>query len=119
MFGAFIKEIRIKNQIGLREFCLANDYDPSNWSKIERELLPPPKDEKTLTKWAKSLQIEDGSEDWKRFFNCAALDPGMLPKYIVEDKYLVEQLPIFFRTIEGKKPTAEDLEKLAQILRKH
>ena len=35
MFGEFIKQIRARQHLGLREFCLENGYDPSNWSKIE------------------------------------------------------------------------------------
>ena len=48
MFGQFVKQIRECQRLGLREFCLENGYDPSNWSKIEREVLPPPRDEDTL-----------------------------------------------------------------------
>ena len=118
MFGEFIKKLRFKQQLGLREFCLTKNHDPSNWSKVEREILPPPRDEETLSKWASDLGIEAGSEDWKKFFDFAALDAGMLPKYIVEDKELVEKLPVFFRTLEGKKPSPEDLDKLVQLLRK-
>ena len=40
MLGEFIKQIRARQRLGLREFCLKNGYDPSNWSKIEREVLP-------------------------------------------------------------------------------
>ena len=45
MFGTFIKELRMKQRLGLREFCLKYEHDPSNWSKIEREVLSPPSDE--------------------------------------------------------------------------
>jgi len=41
MFGEFIKQIRERQRLGLREFCLENGCDPSNWSKIEREVLAP------------------------------------------------------------------------------
>jgi len=34
------------------------NYDPSNWSKIERGMLAPPTDEKTLKNWAKILGIK-------------------------------------------------------------
>src|SRR5205807_10330439 len=56
----FMKQIRERQRLGLREFCLENGYDPSNWSKIEREVLPPPRDEVTLRTWAKQLGLRQG-----------------------------------------------------------
>src|SRR5208283_4930984 len=100
MFGKFIKEIRLSKKLGLREFCMANGYDPSNWSKVEREIAPPAKDSEILSKWAADLGLEEGSGDWKKFFEYAALDAGMIPKYILEDEELVKKLPVFFRTLE-------------------
>ena len=45
MFGKFIKERRIEKGLTLREFCKLIEVDASNWSKIERGLLSPPKSE--------------------------------------------------------------------------
>ena len=39
MSGTFIKELRARRRLGLREFCLEHGHDPSNWSKVERESL--------------------------------------------------------------------------------
>src|SRR2546428_14045686 len=72
MFGEFIKEIRARQRLGLREFCLEHGHDPSNWSKIEREVLPPPKDEEILRTWSRQLGLKQGSEDWLKFFDYAA-----------------------------------------------
>ena len=115
MFGEFIKQIRQRQRLGLREFCLANGCDPSNWSKIEREVLPPPRDEDTLRSWARQLGLKPGSEDWLKFFDYAAVDSGRIPEYILKDAKLVAQLPVFFRTISGQKPSREDLEKLVEL----
>lgn len=117
MFGEFIKQIRERQRLGLREFCLENGYDPSNWSKIEREVLSPPRDEDTLRTWAKQLGLEQGSDDWLKFFDYAAVDSGRIPDYILQDEKLVAQLPVFFRTISGQKPSREDLEKLVELIR--
>jgi hypothetical protein len=35
----------------------------------------------------------------------------------MNDKDFVNKLPIFFRNAEGKKPTEEDLEKVAEVFR--
>ncbi len=117
MFGTFIKEQRAKQRLGLREFCLTHGHDPSNWSKIEREVLSPPRDEDTLRKWAKQLGIKEGTDDWHKFFDYAAVDAGRIPNHVMQDKELLSKLPIFFRTISGQKPSREDLEKLIEIIR--
>lgn len=116
MFGQFIKQIRERERLGLREFCLENGYDPSNWSKIEREVMRPPRDEDTLRGWARALRLKQGSEDWLKFFDYASVDSGRIPDYILKDEKLVAQLPVFFRTISGQKPSREDLEKLLKLI---
>jgi len=89
----------------------------SNWSKTEREVLSPPKDDETLRKWAKQLGLKQGSDDWLKFFDYAAVDSGRIPDYVLKDEKLVAQLPVFFRTIPGQKPSAERLENLIALLR--
>lgn len=116
MFGKFIKELRARQRLGLREFCLERGHDPSNWSKIEREVLAPPRDEDTLRTWAKQLGLKQGSEDWLKFFDYAAVDAGRIPDYVLKDEKLVAQLPVFFRTLSGQKPSREDLETLFAVI---
>lgn len=117
MFGEFVKQIRERQRLGLREFCIEKGYDPSNWSKIEREVLAPPRDEGTLREWAKALGLKQGSEDWLKFFDYAAVNSGRIPDYILKDENLVAQLPVFFRTLSGQKPSREDLEKLVELIK--
>jgi hypothetical protein len=117
MFGSFIKELRIQQRVGLREFCLEHGHDPSNWSKIEREVLPPPRDEEMLREWATQLGIKRGSDDWLKFFEYAAVDTGRIPDQLLRDEKLVEHLPLFFRTLSGQKPSREDLEKLMKLIK--
>ena len=118
MFGTFIKELRAKRRLGLREFCLAHGHDPSNWSKIEREVLSPPRDEDTLRKWAKQLGIKPGSDDWHKFFDYAAVDAGRIPNHVLNDEELLAKLPLLFRTLSGNKPTAKQLDNLIKLLRR-
>ena len=116
MFGTFIKELRARQRVGLREFCQQHGHDPSNWSKIEREVLAPPRDEDTLRAWAKQLGLKPASPDWLKFFDLAAVDAGRIPDYVLKDEKLVAQLPVFFRTLSGQKPSREDLEYLLEII---
>ena len=117
MFGEFIKQIRARQRLGLREFCLEHGHDPSNWSKIEREVMAPPRDDETLRKWAKQLGLKPDTDDWHKFFNYAAVDAGRIPDHLLEDEELAAHLPVFFRTLSGQKPSREDLEKLLEIIR--
>ena len=117
MFGTFIKELRARQRLGLREFCLEHGHDPSNWSKIEREVLSPPRDEETLGEWAKQLGLQPGSDDWHKFHDYAAVDAGRIPDHVLKDEVLLAKLPAFFRTISGNKPTRAELENLIKLLR--
>ena len=118
MFGKFIKELRARQRLGLREFCLEHGHDPSNWSKIEREVLQPPRDEEILRSWAKQLGLLPGTNDWLSFFEYAAVDAGRIPDNILENPKLAAHLPAFFRTLSGQKPSREDLEKLLSIIQR-
>ena len=43
-FGVYVRRVRLEAKLLLRDFCRQVDIDPSNWSKVERGLLRPPKD---------------------------------------------------------------------------
>jgi transcriptional regulator with XRE-family HTH domain len=118
MFGKFIKERRIEKGITLREFCKLVGTDASNWSKIERGQLSPPKGDRKLKKIAEILGISIGSDLWIAMKDKAALDKGNIPSDIRSDKKLIGCLPMFFRTIRSEKPSAEDLDKLIEMIRK-
>ncbi len=118
MFGNFIKERRIKKGLTLREFCKLIEVDASNWSKIERGLLAPPRSEYKLKKIAEILEIPVGSDLWFEMKDRAELDIGNIPTDIRSDKELIGHLPMFFRTIRSEKPSAEDLDNLIEMIRK-
>ena len=118
MFGEFVRAMRKRGKIGLRQFCLALDVDPSNWSKIERRVMPPPKDPEILAKVAEILGIQRDSDEWSMLHDRAALERGEVPRDSASDEKLVESLPLFFRTLRGQKPTADELRRLAELLRR-
>ena len=117
MFGEYVRTIRLKHEIGLREFCVENRHDPSNWSKIERGILPPPADARILEKWALQLGIKRESKDWHTFFDLAAVTRGEIPGYIKSNAELLQELPVFFRTLAGQKPNELELKRLAKLMR--
>ncbi len=118
MFGSFVKELRARRQLGLREFCLAHGHNPGNWSRLEREVIPPPHDEPTLRTWAKQLRLKPGSDDWLKFFDYAAVAAGRIPNHILADQDLAAHLPAFFRALSGQKLSSEDTEKLLAVIQR-
>lgn len=107
MFGSLIKDKRNSQGISLREFCRRIGTDSSNWSKTERGLLYPPREEGTLGKIAKILGIEVGSREWLELKDKAYIDAGRIPADILSDARLVQLLPSLFRALRNEKPTVD------------
>jgi transcriptional regulator with XRE-family HTH domain len=100
-FGELVKDMRIEQGKTLRQFCVEHEIDPSNWSKIERGVNPPPKDEKTLARWAKALGLKPETSEWQDFMDQADIGRGQIPRQIMSDERLLDKLPVFFRTVRG------------------
>lgn len=101
----------------LRRFCLDNELDPAYVSRLERGFFIPSK-EGNLEKIVQALQIEKESEEWFAFFDLASITKGQFPEDLKDDPTFIKSLPIFFRTVRGKKPTEEDLKSLVAVLEK-
>ena len=114
-FGAFIKNKRIEKGQTLREFCRKTKLDPSNWSKIERGLLPPPKSRPVLEEIALALGLSKNSQDWHMLFDLASI--SYIPVELMDDAAIIDKLPIFFRTLRGEKPTRKELEDLIEKIK--
>lgn len=116
--------------MSLREFCKIAEVDPSNWSKVERGLLPAPNDRDFLEKIAKILKLKKASPEWFLFYDLAAISQQRIPDdvYPVNGVYedeprlrgenAISALPVFFRTIRGEKPTEEEMEKLITLIKR-
>jgi len=113
-FSNFIRTKRIAAGLTLREFCRLSGFDASNWSKVERGLLTPPQSKKILNEIATTLKIKEGSQEYKEIIDLAAL--SSIPEDLIESEIL-EQLPVFFRTVRGEKPTEEELKTLLNKIR--
>ncbi|MEA3392070.1 MAG: helix-turn-helix domain-containing protein [Candidatus Marinimicrobia bacterium] len=114
-FGEFVKDCRIKQKLTLRDFCRINELDPSNWSKIERGILAPPKSKAILNEIANSLEIPMESEEYYTLFDLALV--SHIPIDLVGDQSYLEKLPVFFRTLRGEKPNESELEKILNIVK--
>jgi predicted nucleotidyltransferase len=84
---------------------------------MERGTVPPPKAREILERYAQTLGLKAGTDDWYTFFDLAAVDQGMMPADIMRDQELVQTLPAFFRALRGEKPTRQDMMKTADAIR--
>ena len=113
-FGTYIKDLRIAGQITLRDFAKRLSIDPSNWSKIERAIMPPPSNETLIPKIIELLKLD--STQVQQLEDLATVARGELPKEI-DDAELLAKIPAFFRALKGREYTAEDLDKLTQKIK--
>jgi len=115
-FGEYFKKLRISTGMTLRRFCRRYGLDPSNLSKMERGLLPPPPPE-TLERYAECLGLKKGSDEWFALFDLAAVERGEIPPDIASDEAIVAKLPLVFRTIRGQKVPRERLDDLIRLIK--
>lgn len=115
-FGNFVKQKRRERGLTLREFCRVNEFDPGNFSKIERGLIAPPQSKEKRLQYAKALGIDEGTEGWRQFCDLASTSVGKIPRDIASDEELMNALPVLFRSVRGKDLTEEDLEKLIRTM---
>src|SRR5690242_10416265 len=74
-FGKHLRALREKGGLTLRGFCSKHGLDPSNYSKLERGLLPPPGPE-LLPRYAKALGIKPETQEWSLLQNAAVASGG-------------------------------------------
>jgi len=117
-FGPFFEALRQRSRLTLREFCKRAGADPANISRMERGAMSPPKGREILERYAMALGLQSGTDDWYTFFDLAAVEQGTMPDDIMSDAELVKALPAFFRTLRGQKPTPEEMQRLAEKIRK-
>lgn len=117
-FGEFLKEKRLGQDLSLRKFCEKLNYDPSNWSKIERGLLPAPDEFELLSDICAILNFEAKSDDWYELFDLAAISHKQIPQYVLNDERILEMLPAFYRAASTGEMTEEKMGKLIELLKK-
>jgi transcriptional regulator with XRE-family HTH domain len=117
-FGQYIKELRLARDITLRAFCAASGYESSNYSKVERGLLPPPSEPAKLEPFRVALGLSKEASEWRELTRLASLDRGEIPRHILSDKELVGKLPAFFRTLEGDPVDESTLNELIAAIKR-
>ncbi len=108
-FPEIIKGLRVKRGLTLRKFCLGNGLDPSNWSKLERGLLAPPRDSETLDKWALLLGLERDTEEWQEFMDAADLERGQVPHDLLASPDLRDRIMSFLKAIRAEQQAGREI----------
>jgi transcriptional regulator with XRE-family HTH domain len=116
MFSELIKNLRIEKRLTLREFCQQIGFDPSNWSKIERGVNPPPGDITFLEKLAEFFGLTGQKK--QDLFDAAAIGRHELPADIAENKMFMKALPAFFRAARGHELADDQLAAFAEEIKK-
>ena len=114
-FGELIKDLRIAKELTLRQCCAELDVDPSNWSKMERGVTPPPKNEELLERWAKFFGLKGDKQ--REFMDLAALARQEIPADMASDETVIAALPAFFRAVRGHELEGDRLQQFIEDLR--
>ena len=114
LFSAKRKELRKT----LREFCRQNGFDAGNISKLERGILTPPQSKEKRLQYANALGIREGTDDWLEFCDLARISAGKIPTGIIENKELMEEVPILFRSIQKGGIETDRVKELLSALKK-
>ncbi|NQS98439.1 MAG: helix-turn-helix transcriptional regulator [candidate division Zixibacteria bacterium] len=117
IFGKLLKSLRAECGLSLRKFCEISELDPGNVSRWERGVANPPQTDKTLERIALILKLTPGSDQYKDFFVAASISSGKLPRSVIEDKVLLDKLPVLLRTLDGQKLSSAQLDSLIQKVR--
>ncbi len=117
-FGEFFKNRRLALGYTLRQFCLEKGLDPSNISKLERGKMSPPDKHEKLEEYARYLELKEGSAEWYEFFDLAYVAQGKIPEEVMNDKEVVEKLPILFRTVRGQRVTDAQIKALIRLIKR-
>jgi len=116
-FGEYLRACRLKAGLGLRTFAEAAAMKPSNLCAIEYGRQPPPRSAEALNRIADALGLPRGSRDRQRLCDLAAKHrPGALPPDVAAFAGRTPGIPVLLRTIENKRLTRQDLERLTEYV---
>jgi len=115
-FGEFFRNRRIGLEKTLRQFCLKNDLDPGNLSRLERGALPPPEGER-LEEYARMLGLEDDTEERRQFFALANAEADRPPSDLPASENVFNKVPVLLRTVDGHRLSGQQIDDLLEMLR--
>jgi len=117
MFGEYLRGLRLERSLTLRTLCAEAGLVPGNYSKMERGLVPAPKNKAKLESYRKALSLAADSTEWKEVLRLASLSRGEIPHGVLSDRDLSRKLPALFRFFEGETVDEETINELVATLR--
>jgi len=115
-FGPLLKGLRLRAGFGLRRFAALIDMPAPNLSAIEHGRRNPPSDPAKLKELAVALGLEEGSEDWSRFFDAARQQDS----WPADVRHLAGRrvVPALLRTIDNRQLSDEEIAQLTEEIRR-
>jgi len=83
--GKYIKRKREASGISLRKFAELISTDASNWSKVERGVLPFSMDKAKTVRIAKILGLKKGGKEMEDFYDSIAISQNKIPDDLVKE----------------------------------
>ncbi len=105
-FGDYLKSLRKREGLGLREFAVTVGLDPSYYSRIERGQAAPSDD--AFSRIAKGFRISRESAEWMKLEIRAELERGKVPADVLDDPDLRPVLPAFFARLRTERPQSSE-----------
>lgn len=119
-FGRFLRESRLKAEIGLRKFAIMIDMKPSNLCNLEYGRISPPGNAEILSKIADAIGFKEGSDEETTLYDLAAKGrKGSLPTDVEQYAATHDGIPVLLRTLRDKKLNAQDLKDLTEFVKSH
>ena len=116
-FGSMLRERRKVLRLGLREFALRAEVDAVNLSKIERGRLNPPQTRDALDRICFALEYDPASQEAELLRDRAAAENGRLSEEILADEEIMSRMPVLLRTVHNKQLSAEQLDRLIEMIK--
>jgi len=113
-FESFLKEKRLKKNLGLREFAKLIGIQPSNYCSIESGSLPAPPEDK-LRLIAKVLKLNQAEQ--RLFFDLAAKSRDDIPLDLKELIRKDTVIPALLRTVEDEKVGSDQIRAIVKDIK--
>jgi transcriptional regulator with XRE-family HTH domain len=115
-FGEFLRDSRKKLGLPSRTVAVKAGMQPSNYCRLENGSLKPPQDREKLKLLLKALDLSGDPVSRAEFFDLAAKANDDVPQDLADIITRNEAVPMVLRTIENRRLTKDQVEKLLDLV---
>lgn len=116
IFGPLLRELRLKNKITLRSFCIKTWLEPATVSCIEREVLDPPQSPKILKRITEVLRLVEGTSEYEEFILAAETSRAKFKDSSTQTE-LLGKLPLVPLKTDGTRLSEEQIDRLLKMVK--